>query len=173
MIPKADFLSGFNPHQDSIANEKRLAATIISKAWKDALLGDKGAFSFATSPDSLFAFWCGVCGLEVQAARSCFVRLQEGKFPNTPDPLTFHNIFHNKLTVVDIRRAVHLFTLLRPSARDRVEVFTWISVDMEKSYEAVKEMFFSLARKVQRGENGHNPALIGLEKEFKEVWNGG
>ncbi len=99
MIPTADSLSGFKPHQDSLSCERRLAATIISKAWKGALIGDKGAFDFALSNDSLFAFWCQVCGLDLESAKSCFKRLKAGELPDTFLPLIFSNLFHHKLTI--------------------------------------------------------------------------
>lgn len=191
MIPKADSISGFIPHQDSISCEKRLAATVISTAWKDALAGDKGAFDFALSPDSLFQFWCRVCGLDLEAARSCFEHLKDGKYPEIPIPPSVHSLLPTHLCVLDVSRAVRLFTLLRPFARNRPEVFTWIALDMEKSYKTIKNMFFVMVKKATsesewgggEGEgkgngkgwrrNGHNEALVGLENGFWEVWNGG
>jgi len=166
----AQSISGFRSTDDPIACERKLAAAVIFLAWKDAVEGDKGAFRFALSDDTLFPLWCKVCGLELDAVRACFTRLQHGERIECPVVDYRRRWVPNALSLPEVRHAIRLFIQVSPSTDNRQEVFTWIALEMEKKVQAIENLFFMLARRAKTRRS--NIYLSGLKREFWEAWTG-
>jgi hypothetical protein len=162
--------SGFLVKADTLSHEKHLASAIIFQAWKDACEGDRGAFSFASNRETLFPFWCLMCDLNVNAARSSFRRLEAGQiktivklFETSP----FRRNTHYSFTHAEILETVKRFTALSKKF-NRTEVYTCIAMEMEKRVSAIEYLFFNLVRTSKTG--GELP--VELTKVFWKAWNG-
>ncbi len=162
--------SGFLHKTDTLVREKALASQVIFQAWKDACEGDRGAFSFASNPETLFAFWCLLCGLNVNAARSSFRRLEAGQI-KTIDKLFEASPFRRNtsysFTHAEILETVKRFISLSKKF-SRTEVYTCIAMEMEKRVSAIEYLFFNLVRASKTG--GETP--VPLDKIFWKAWNG-
>ncbi len=162
--------SGFLHKTDTLIREKHLASAIIFQAWKDACEGDRGAFSFASNKETLFAFWCLMCDLNVNAARSSFRRLEAGQI-ETIDKLfessPFRRNTHYSFTHAEILETVKRFISLSKKFT-RTEIYTCIAMEMEKRVSAIEYLFFNLVRASKTG--GEVPVL--LDKSFWKAWNG-
>lgn len=162
--------TGFLVKKDTLTSEKHLASQIIFQAWKDACEGDRGAFSFASNPETLFPFWCLLCDLNVNAARSSFRRLEAGQI-KTIDKLfeasPFRRNTHYSFTHAEILETVKLFISLSKKTT-RVEAYTCIAMEMEKRVSAIEYLFFNLVRAHKTG--GETP--VPLDKTFWKAWNG-
>lgn len=161
---------GFLKRKDTLSNEKHLASAILFQAWKDACEGDRGAFAFASNGDTLFPFWCLLCGLNVNAARSSFKRLEQGQiktieklFAGSP----FRNNTQYSFNQKEILEAVKRFIALS-KRYTRTEVYTCIAMELEKRISAIEYLFFNLVRTAKTG--GEVP--VELTKFFWSAWNG-
>jgi hypothetical protein len=162
--------AGFLAKTDTLIKEKHLASAIIFQAWKDACEGDRGAFAFASNKETLFPFWCLVCGLNVHAARRTFLRLEQGQIKNIEklfESSPFRRHAHYSFTHKEIIETVRLFTSLSKKFT-RAEVYTCIAMEMEKRLSAIEYLFFNLVRASKTG--GEVP--VPLEKPFWKAWNG-
>ena len=167
---EAQSISGFRSNEDPIACEKKLAAAVIFLAWKDAVEGDHGAFRFALDDGTLFPLWCKVCGLELEAVRACFTRLKAGHHIDCPVVDYRRRWTPNALSLPEVRHAIRLFIKVSPTVDNRQEVFTWISLEMEKKVQAIENLFFMLARRAKNSSS--NIYLTGLKTDFWKAWTG-
>jgi len=163
--------SGFLAKKDTLSHEKHLASAIIFQAWKDACEGDRGAFVFASNEETLFPFWCLMCGLNVNAARSSFRRLEAGQI-DTIDKLfetsPFRRNARYSFTHAEILETVKRFIALSKKKFSRAEVYTCIAMELEKRVSAIEYLFFNLVRAFKTG--GETP--VELDKIFWKAWNG-
>ncbi len=167
---EAQSISGFRSNNDPIACEKKLAAAVIFLAWKDAVEGDEGAFKFALDDSPDFAFWCRVCGLDLDAVRACFARLKSGDRIDCPVVDYRRRWTPNALSLPEVRHAVRLFIKVSHTTDNRKEVFTWIALEMEKKVQAIENLFFMLSRRAKSKKG--NIYLTGLKREFWKAWVG-
>ncbi len=162
--------SGFLVKKDTLTSEKHLASQIIFQAWKDACEGDRGAFSFASNPETLFPFWCLLCDLNVNAARSSFRRLEAGQIKtidNLFEASPFRRNAQYSFTHAEILETVKRFISLSKKLT-RTETYTCISMEMEKRVSAIEYLFFNLVRASKTGDETPVP----LDKTFWKAWNG-
>lgn len=162
--------SGFLHKADTLSHEKHLASAIIFQAWKDACEGDRGAFSFASNRETLFPFWCLMCDLNVNAARSSFRRLEAGQIKTITklfETSPFRRNTHYSFTHAEIQETVKRFVALSKKFT-RTEAYTCIAMELEKRVSAIEYLFFNLVRTSKTG--GELP--VELTKVFWKAWNG-
>lgn len=162
--------TGFLVKKDTLTCEKHLASSIIFQAWKDACEGDRGAFSFASNPETLFAFWCLLCDLNVNAARSSFRRLEAGQIKTIAklfETSPFRRNTQYSFTHAEIIETVRRFIALSKKF-SRTETYTCIAMEMEKRVSAIEYLLFNLVRAHKTG--GETP--MPLDKTFWKAWNG-
>ena len=169
-LAEVEVSSGFLHREDTLSHEKHLASSIIFQAWKDACEGDRGAFSFASNPETLFAFWCLLCDLNVNAARSSFRRLEAGQIKTIAklfETSPFRRNTQYSFTHAEILETVKRFISLSKKFT-RTETYTCIAMEMEKRVSAIEYLFFNLVRASKTG--GEVP--VPLDKTFWKAWNG-
>lgn len=157
---------------DPLKHERNLATAVIFQAWREAVDGDPSAFSFGLDPDSNLPFWCHVCGLDIEATRTCFRRLKNGE--HTTPPLiieTRRKHAQYVFTPDEAAHAVDLFVNLRQGdpgnhRPTRHETYTWIALDMGKHFEVIERLLMVL----HKSDRDHRRLAVELPDGFQEAW---